>query len=799
MAQQGWSLTGIGGWVDRWVRRCGCGCLVGPQWGVTERLAYELAETFYRLLEQGKTIGEAAWVARQQLREIAPDDPSWLTYAVFAHPACRVAFDPGKDYSLTESELEARSINPANYRSKAVADLHRVPLPSPPDPYVAHRYTLLQTKNLVGRKAELQQLNDWVADPNSLSFRARLFNLVAIGGMGKSALAWKWFGEQAPHEMCPLAGRVWWSFYEHGATFERFIVQTLAYVLGCSVETVKEMPPADREDRLLSILDEHPFLIVLDGLERIMIAYAKMDAARIMDDDLDEKTANIAAETLDLPASAEDSFVRRHRLRKAQEPQAGAFLLKLTRIRASRFLITTRLYPAELQDPFTGEPVPGSMPYFLDGLRGADSLELWRALGVSGEGSQILPILDLAEHHPLVIRALAGEVASYRPAPGNFDRWLADHPGFDPATLELVQVRSHILRFALRGLSKPARRVSQAIAALRMPAYYGTLKGLLLNASAPLADPGQLDAALADLEDRGLVGWDREANLYDMHPLIRGVIWGSLAAQGQRDTYEDIRAHFESIPAIYQYQVTDPEALSPAIELCFSLNKLGRYEEACRLYYLRISDTIMDHLNSHLAIDLLESFFPSGIGQPPPLAKSYEQFEIGYRLAAAYRANGQVARAAEMLRRLVLDVDGVYNLSPGELDMAVDNLSASLLACGSLYEAEMFARRTNSPYYLGNVLLARGAVRRAQEKYNPSIDFGLAQCALLAGNPEIALALSERALEVVKAMPSYGRSDAREIDYLHLQACSRMELGGIGRARKMLQEILPKARAVNDV
>ena len=38
----------------------------------------------------------------------------------------------------------------------------------------------------------------------------RIFNLVAIGGMGKSALTWKWFNDIAPNELPKLAGRLRW-------------------------------------------------------------------------------------------------------------------------------------------------------------------------------------------------------------------------------------------------------------------------------------------------------------------------------------------------------------------------------------------------------------------------------------------------------------------------------------------------------------------------------------------------------------------------------------------------------------
>ena len=113
--------------------------------------------------------------------------------------------------------------------------------------------------------------------------------------MGKSALTWKWFNDIAPQEMKPLAGRLWWSFYESDATFENFVIRALAYVSKQTREDIQKLPPPEREEQLLSILDREPFLFVLDGLERILIAYARMDAARMTDDDLDQRTANIVA------------------------------------------------------------------------------------------------------------------------------------------------------------------------------------------------------------------------------------------------------------------------------------------------------------------------------------------------------------------------------------------------------------------------------------------------------------------------------------------------------------------------
>ena len=230
-------------------------------------------------------------------------------------------------------------------------------IPEPPEAFIAHPYTLLQTHRLVGRQPELNLLTDWVAKLNSDVYKAHILNVVAVGGMGKSALTWTWFRDIAPQELKPLAGRLWWSFYESDATFENFVTRALAYVTRRPLDEVQQIPAHDRETQLLAALDREPFLLVLDGLERILIAYARMDAAHLSDDDYDRLTANVVANAYGLPASAAQSFTGEHRLRKTADPRAGSFLRKLSNVRASRILVSTRLYPADLQT-VTGEPLP---------------------------------------------------------------------------------------------------------------------------------------------------------------------------------------------------------------------------------------------------------------------------------------------------------------------------------------------------------------------------------------------------------------------------------------------------------
>src|SRR5260221_369577 len=143
------------------------------------------------------------------------------------------------------AELRAQVIDSlSHYRQPDLTAFHYVSdIPAPPEAYIAHPYTLLQTHSLIGRQDELNLLTDWVAKPGSAVYSARLLNIVAIGGMGKSALTWKWFNDIAPHEMRPLAGRLWWSFYESDASFENFVSRALAYVSKQPREDIQQLPP----------------------------------------------------------------------------------------------------------------------------------------------------------------------------------------------------------------------------------------------------------------------------------------------------------------------------------------------------------------------------------------------------------------------------------------------------------------------------------------------------------------------------------------------------------------------------
>lgn len=89
-AQQGWSLTRLGGWPTRWVSVCGCGAFVAPMWPVRDQAAVVFAEELYQSLASKVSLGEAARWARLKVREERPSDLSALAYSVYGHPNASV-------------------------------------------------------------------------------------------------------------------------------------------------------------------------------------------------------------------------------------------------------------------------------------------------------------------------------------------------------------------------------------------------------------------------------------------------------------------------------------------------------------------------------------------------------------------------------------------------------------------------------------------------------------------------------------------------------------------------------------
>lgn len=75
------SLTSIGGWARSFID-AKAGAFIGALWNIRDETAFAFAKAFYTALLAGKTVGEAARLARLAVKK--PGSSTWLAYTVFA-------------------------------------------------------------------------------------------------------------------------------------------------------------------------------------------------------------------------------------------------------------------------------------------------------------------------------------------------------------------------------------------------------------------------------------------------------------------------------------------------------------------------------------------------------------------------------------------------------------------------------------------------------------------------------------------------------------------------------------------
>jgi len=88
-------LCGLGGWAQKMVGEIGIGAFIGAQWEIHDRLASAFAIQFYEGLQAGQTLGQAFHGARQHIRVLEPENPTWLAYTLYGDPNARVVWGDG--------------------------------------------------------------------------------------------------------------------------------------------------------------------------------------------------------------------------------------------------------------------------------------------------------------------------------------------------------------------------------------------------------------------------------------------------------------------------------------------------------------------------------------------------------------------------------------------------------------------------------------------------------------------------------------------------------------------------------
>jgi len=594
------------------------------------------------------------------------------------------------------------------------------PIPKPPTPDFEHPYPL--QANFTGRLAERRMLTEWLTTDSH-----PVLALVAIGGMGKSALTWAWVQRDVlglplpgfpvdkcePAEPCRVPddarpdGIFWWSFYERDSTFEAFLSAALVYASGGKIVRSELPSTHDRMQALYNLLRERRFLLVLDGFERILRAYARLDAAYI-------------GETFE-----EDE---RGDFRSCADPNAGRFLQDLAAgPMKSRVLITSRLFPRDLDGlaGCRGEDLPGMNP--------DDGVSFVHAQGVTkGTRAEIEAACEPYGYHPLALRLLAGVIAKDKRMPGDI-RVAGRHPVLP----ELKgKEHHHTLQVSYDTLDERKRTLLSRIAAFRSPMAYDAVA--VLN---PYKKDHDFENALQELIDRGLLLFDRKDGRYDLHPIVRRHAYERLS--DRESVHARLRDYLASVPAEAS-EVKTIEDLAPVVELYHHTVGAGLYDEAYELYRDRLRDSLFYRFGAYQTrIELLCALFPDGEDRPPRLASERAQAWTLNELAICYSLSTQPRRALR-LYEMAAKLDEAARDWPN-FAMIVHNVAENQLRLGELAEASHNLERARDVF---------GAWGRDEEAAVNRREF--AWLLAYAGSPAEALREVRRALKYFRVCRGQG-------------------------------------------
>jgi hypothetical protein len=417
--------------------------------------------------------------------------------------------------------------------------------------FFGHRYGDLAT--FTGRAAELKMLDEWLANDHE-----SLLMLRALGGFGKSALAWTWFNRV---DRMQWQTAVWWSFYEKESGFESFLSETLKHL---GVE-VKESARQQVND-LLEAMRGTNILIVLDGFERLLRQYGRMDAALQGDD-----------EDADIDPSQRD----------CSSPLAETFLRGLSGAgMRSKVLMTTRLCPRALESA-DGKLLKGCRDESLSAFSPDDAVTYFHNEGIAATRAEILAACSAYGYHPLSLSLLVGLI--------NEDH---AHRG-DIAAVKNLEIfedvkarRHHVLQRAYESLAPERRDLLSKISCFRGSMEYAVLKKVF-----PSPD---LEAALLDLRKRGLLQYAGESQRYDMHPIVRHYAYDHFTDEKRRkEAHVGLAKYFgDNMPAT-NTKVKTLEDLAPIIELYHHTVQAGEPDKACDLFYNRLASPISFQFNAN--------------------------------------------------------------------------------------------------------------------------------------------------------------------------------------------------------
>ena len=322
-------------------------------------------------------------------------------------------------------------------------------------------------------------------------------------------------------------------------------------------------------------------------------------------------------------------------------------------------LLTSRLFPNELIN------LAGCRHERLDNLSLDDVISFFEATGVKGTRAEIGQAVASYGGHPLSVSLLARAIMHDRRMRGDINA-AGRHTVLDKLR---GKESHHILEVAYSSVKTDRRNLLSRIAAFRGPMDYEALR--VFN---PFITEAKFEAALGDLEARGLLLHDPNLERYDLHPIVRQYAYARL--ENKAGAHRRLREYFQARPV--PERVESLADLAPTIELYWHTVGAGRFDAARKLYRDRLSDPLYFRFGAYeREIELLGALFPEGEGQPPRLTSESDQGWTLSALANPYKLSGQPRRAESVLAAalsLAEKLGEKRNLAIGLINLADDQL-----------------------------------------------------------------------------------------------------------------------------
>ncbi len=538
--------------------------------------------------------------------------------------------------------------------------------------------------NFTGRVAERAMLTQWLADDSE----NRLFILRALGGFGKSALTWHWLTHDVNPETWTKV--VFWSFYEGDASFEHFLEETLKY-LKLDVPQGKR----DQVDALLNGMQSQKVLLIMDGFERLLRLYGNMNVSYQGDED--KKVEDVDRDCVNLNT---EHFLK------------GICSMPNMKGRA---LMTTRMSPRALEK--FGEFIQGCREEELKAMYKDDAIAFFRAQGVQkGTNHEIEEVCRSYGFHPLSLGLLTGHIMSDFKAAG--DIVVAQKLSASGA---IADHQNHILEVSYNGLSSRQQKMLSTIACFRSSTKLDVLESITDNKET-------LENDLRDLMKRGLLQYDRNNKIFDLHPIVRRYAYDQLTVSDRTAAHTRLVNYFEAVPK--PENVGKLEDLAPVIELYHHMVRMGNLDGARVLFRDRINKPTYYQFGAYqLRIELLCALFLDGEDKLPRLKEESAQAWTLNGLANTYSLSGQPRRAVPLFethndlqekagnkKNLAIGLGNVAymaQISIGALSAAERNLLRVINLCNEIEDVFL---ESIGHLELGRILFYRGSWEEAKQE-----------------------------------------------------------------------------------